>query len=55
VRALEEEARSEAENSPPPASTETAPRPRVDVGKPAEPAPNPFADDGFMKMLQGVQ
>jgi uncharacterized protein involved in outer membrane biogenesis len=32
-----------------------APRPRADVGKPAEPAPNPFADDGFMKMLEGIQ
>lgn len=55
VRALEEAARGEAENNAPPAATEAAPRPQVDVGRPAEPPPNPFADDGFMKMLQGVQ
>jgi uncharacterized protein involved in outer membrane biogenesis len=42
---------------PPAAGSEDAPRPRADVGRPAgspaEPTPNPFADDGFMKMLQG--
>jgi len=55
VRALEEAARGEAANTQPPVSTEVAPRPQVDVGRPAA-QPNPFvplADDGFMKMLEG--
>ena len=56
ARAIEEAARREAENAPPAAGTENTPRPRADVGRPAEPAPqNPFAEDGFMKMLQGIE
>ncbi len=54
ARALEEAARREAESTSPAASQENAPRPRANVGRPAEPE-NPFAEDGFMKMLQGIQ
>nr|MDQ2704268.1 AsmA protein [Pseudomonadota bacterium] len=56
ARAIEDAARQEAESAPPASGAEGALRPRVDVGRPAEPAPtNPVADDGFMKMLQGIQ
>jgi hypothetical protein len=55
ARAIEEAARREAENAPPAYGMDNAPRPRADVGRPAEPQHNPFADDGFMKMLEGIQ
>ena len=56
ARAAEaERARQAADNTPPAGSDiNRAPRPRTDVGRPATEPPNPFADDGFMRMLQGT-
>ncbi|MEP9388653.1 AsmA-like C-terminal region-containing protein [Mesorhizobium sp. KR9-304] len=53
--AAEAARRAAQDAASPEPSDESPPRPQADVGRPAEPAPNPFADDGFMKMLQGIQ
>jgi len=56
ARAAEaERARQAADDTPPAAQGfDGAPRPRANVGQPAAETPNPFADDGFMRMLQGT-
>ena len=53
--AAEAERARQAADDLPGVDIDGVPRPRAEVGRPAEPTPNPFADDGFMKMLEGIQ